>query len=224
VVLGKISGKQHAFIVDVNNVQQLDTNAETAVKTDAKGQFTVTTSERQQFPLLPAPKSPTALADVLGSDSQVELNEWGDVLLKINGEYIVVIFSSEIETTTGEQAGFYPPDANNTRAIREGRVVYNDGTSQTTYPATLYPETLIGLLQQIAGVDNVIYNIDGSYSLSYNGQALSLLPNYGTVIQSLDEWERIDPSLTLVEGNLQYTVQDTGNNLLVTSTLTISSN
>ncbi|MEK7991923.1 MAG: choice-of-anchor D domain-containing protein [Thiotrichaceae bacterium] len=224
VILGQISGKQYAFIVDVNNVQQLDTNAEAAVKTDAKGQFTITTTEQQQFPLLPAPKSPTALATMLGADSQVQLNEWGDVLLKVDGKYIVVTFSSEIENADGEQSGFYPPDGENTRAIREGRVVYDDGTSQTTYPAVLYPETFIGLLQQITGVEAVIYNVDGSFSATYNGQALTLLPNYGASTQSLDEWERIDPSLTLINGNIQYTVQDTDNSLLVVSTLTISYN
>ncbi|MCV6638809.1 choice-of-anchor D domain-containing protein [Candidatus Albibeggiatoa sp. nov. NOAA] len=224
VVLGQISGKQYAFIVDVNNVQQLDTDAETAVTSDERGQFIVTTPERQQFPLLPAPKSPTALATVLGDDSQVELNEWGDVLLKVDGEYIVVIFGSEIEQAEGETAGFYPPDGENTRAIREGRVVYDDGTSQTTYPSVLYPETFIGLLEQIEGAAGVVYNVDGSYSLSYNGQSVSLLPNYGATTQGLDEWERIDPSLALVDGSLQYKVQDTGNNLLVTATLTISYN
>ncbi|WP_353571574.1 choice-of-anchor D domain-containing protein [Candidatus Albibeggiatoa sp. nov. BB20] len=222
VVLGQISGKQYAFIIDVNNVQQLDAKATAEVKSDAKGQFTVTTTEQQQFPLLPAPKSPTALANVLGDDSKVELNEWGDVLLKIAGEYVVVIFSSEIETAEGEQAGFYPPNGENTRAIREGRVVYDDGTSQTTYPAVLYPETFIGLVEQIAGVESVIYNVDGSYSLIYNSQSLTLLPNYGAITQSLDEWERIDPSLALVDGSLQYKVQNTGNKLLVTLTLTIS--
>jgi len=107
-------------------------------------------------------------------------------------------------------------------AIREGRVVFDDGTSQTTYPAVLYPETFINLLSNYSGVQNVIYNVDGSFSLSFQGQSISLLPTYGTTTTST--YNYVAPSISTFDGSLIYKVYDSGNHLLLTHTLIISYN
>jgi len=93
--------------------------------------------------------------------------------------------------------------------IREGRVVYSDGSSQTIYPAVLYPQTFVSLAYGYAGVENLILNVDGSYGLVFNGTSYLLLPTYNLSVRGLDPWETVAPSITQnSDGTITYTVQD----------------
>jgi len=105
--------------------------------------------------------------------------------------------------------------------IREGRVVYDDGTSQSIYPSVLYPQTFIQLAYGFSGVQSVIYNVDGTYSLVFNGANYLLLPTFDTTTRGLDPWETVAPSITQnPDGSITYTVQD--GNLLVSMVIVIS--
>lgn len=105
--------------------------------------------------------------------------------------------------------------------IREGRVVFSDGTPQGIYPFVPHPEIFISLAQSYNGIENVILNVDGSFSLSYYGASYMLLPSFNTTVQSLDPGEVVAPSLSnYPDGSIKYVIQD--GDLLVTCQLFIT--
>ncbi|MCV6639023.1 hypothetical protein [Candidatus Albibeggiatoa sp. nov. NOAA] len=232
IVMTDVDGLQRAFIPDIDGQIQLDADAPTGVVFDeATGKLLLTSTAQQQFSFIPAPKDYFLLSDTLGEDNAARCYKKGDVLLEIevNGlsTYVVVTFGANVSRDTGD-AGVYLPDDNapivrrNVRApIREGRVVFSDGTSQNIYPAVLFPDTFISLANQVEGVDNVILNVDGTLSLTFFGLSYALLPTFDTTTRGLDPGERIPPSLAAnPDGSIAYQVQD--GDLLVTMNLVVS--
>ncbi|MEK7989711.1 MAG: hypothetical protein VSS52_001795 [Thiotrichaceae bacterium] len=232
VIMIDSEGLQRSFIPDIDGQLQLNVDAPAGLILDAEtGKLLVTTTAQQQFSFIPAPKDYFLLGETLGENNAARCYDKGDVLLEItiNGRKtpVVATFGSDISRDTGD-VGVYLPDDNtpvirrNLRApIREGRVVFSDGTAQNIYPAVLFPETFISLATQIEGVENVILNVDGTFGLSFFGLVYTLLPTFNTTTQTLGVGERIAPSLiSNPDSSVAYQVQD--GDLLVTTQVVIS--
>ncbi|WP_353571095.1 hypothetical protein [Candidatus Albibeggiatoa sp. nov. BB20] len=232
VVMIDRDGLQRSFIPDVDGQIQLNVDAAAGVILDEEtGKLLVTTTAQQLFSFIPAPKDYFLLGDTLGENNAARCYDKGDVLLEIQVDgrttHVVVIFGADVNQDTGD-TGVYLPDDNtpvarrNLRApIREGRVVFSDGTSQNIYPAVLFPETFISLAKQIEGVENVVLNVDGTLGLNFFGLSYLLLPTFDTTTRRLDAGERIPPSLTSnPDSSVAYQVQD--GDLLVTTQIIIS--
>lgn len=228
IIMRDSDGLQRAFIPDVMGQIQLDADAPTGVTLEAEtGKLLVTTSAKQQFSFIPAPKDYFLLGELLGEGNAARCYDKGDVLLQLNKTGVVVTFGAEVSRDEGD-AGVYLPDDNSVRRnvrapIREGRVVFSDGTAQNIYPAVLFPNIFTNLANQIQGVENVILNVDGTFSLTFLGQSYALLPTFDTTTRSLSPGERIPPTLSSnPDGSIAYRVQD--GDLLVTTRIVISVN
>jgi hypothetical protein len=211
-------GNQLALLADLANYVQLDENANRGVFLEpASGHWTIITDKKHKIKLIPAPKDYYKLAASLDG-SEARCNSKGDVLLQLptnntrnaNNEYVAIVFDGLVTTDT-RPAGIYF-DNTTTRSnlnIREARVVYADGTAQNAYATVTLPEVFINLALQINGVENVILNVDGSFSVVFLGQNYTLMPTFDTVTQHLEAGVRIAAELTAnADGSIAYSVQD----------------
>ncbi|MCV6638502.1 FG-GAP-like repeat-containing protein [Candidatus Albibeggiatoa sp. nov. NOAA] len=221
-----------AFLPDVTGIHIVaEDDAYVGLSRTAGGFFQMTMSNKQQFVMLPSPSKPEELSTIFGQQAEIQISKTGEVFTRYtdaNGltQSLIMIFNSFVQTDIEAEPLSFITDvtqirARYARAIREGRVVFSDGSVQSIYPAVLYPNILLELLTQI-NAENMVYHVDGTFSLDFNGQTLMLLPTYDTQVQGLDIWERIAPNIELDNNELVYTVQDTIANQLVTSRLVIS--
>ena len=237
-----------ALLPDSDNMQQIDTTQQTTgVAVDKTGRYMVTTEDGWQIPMMPAPQDVSDLANVLGTDSVVKVGKKGDVLMSYTTTqrrgarenettyvYLVVIFDPFVDPSLQDYCdasgcdwskipGDFQPGVNfnDTRAKQQMTVVYSQGKAQKAYPTVLAPDSFIKEAKKFAGVEEVTYNTDGSFTLIYQGQTLYLYPTTQVTAKKLEQYETVKPSLTRRDdGSLEYSVQ-TGD-LLLTSTLLIS--
>ncbi len=238
-----------ALLPDSDNMQQIDTTVETTgVAVDKTGRYMVTTEDGWQIPMVPAPQDVSDLANVLGTDSVVKVGKKGDVLMSYTATqrrgaradeevyvYFVVIFDPFIDPTLqdfcdasgcnwdnmpgGLQLGINFDD--NNRAKQQMTVVYSQGKAQKAYPTVLAPDTFIKEAKKFAGVEDIVYNTDGSFTLTYQGNTLHLYPTTQVTAKKLEQYETVKSSLIRRDdGMLEYNVQ-TGD-LLLTSLVLIS--
>jgi len=235
-----------ALLPDSDNMQQMDTTEAAGVSVDKTGRYMVTTEDGWQIPMIPAPQDVSDLVNVLGTDSVVKVGKKGDVLMsytstqrrgaRANEEvyvYFVVIFDPFIDPSLQDfcdasgcnwdsmnlQPGVNFDD--NGRAKQQITVVYSQGKVQKAYPTVLAPDTFIKEAKKFAGVEDIVYNTDGSFTLTYQGQTLYLYPTTQVIAKKLEQYETVKPSLVQRDdGMLEYSVQ-TGE-LLLTSVVSIS--
>jgi len=238
-----------ALLPDSDNMQQIDTTVETTgVAVDATGRYMVTTEDGWQIPMVPAPQDVSDLASVLGTDSVVKVGKKGDVLMSYTSTqrrgaranedvyvYFVVIFDPFVDPTLqdfcdasgcnwdnmpgGLQLGINFD--NNNRAKQQITVLYSQGKAQKAYPTVLAPDSFIKEAKKFANVEDIVYNTDGSFTLTYQGITLYLYPTTQVTAKKLEQYETIKPSLIRRDdGMLEYSVQ-TGD-LLLTSVVLIS--
>ncbi len=222
IIVDSVDGTQRAFIANTYGLMQLGVEAETGVTLDEMtGRLNIITEAKQQFSFIPAPKNYFLLGDSIGEDSKAHCYQQGNVLLEIKQNNPVVVMFAPNVVDSSDDKGVYLAEETNERAIREGRVVFEDGTAQTIYPTVLHPETFMDLVKQIQGVESIVYNVDGSFNLVFFGQNYALLPTFNTSSQTLNAGERVAPNLTLnSDGSVAYKVQD--DNLLLTTQIEIS--
>ncbi|MCP4698826.1 MAG: hypothetical protein GY862_18540, partial [Gammaproteobacteria bacterium] len=80
-VTGPDGGISLAFIPDVRNLVQAGEDATAGVSVDENGRIIVTTEDKRQFPLIPAPHDLGKLSEIRGIEGNIKLGEGGDVLL-----------------------------------------------------------------------------------------------------------------------------------------------
>ncbi|MEZ5673080.1 MAG: hypothetical protein R3E08_12185 [Thiotrichaceae bacterium] len=109
VVMGKspTDKRQYAFLVNPENIVQRDHTDIVGSYLDAQGNYKIATTDAIEITLTPAPKDPAAMLTVLGRDSQIEIGQQGDVLLRLtqtnqrtrDGEdiYMVTMFDPFVE-------------------------------------------------------------------------------------------------------------------------------
>jgi hypothetical protein len=218
---------EYAMMPDSRHIIQKPAHEKSGLNVNNKNGLRLVTAQKQSFSMLPAPKNLAALEKIIGEKGKIKIDDNGEVLLRYfdtqsqTYRRSFVMFDYIVQKTTNQRARIELPKRSNERTIREGRVVYDDGSSQNIYPTVLYPETLISLLYAVSGVEQVIYNVDGSFSVNLSGANYNLLPLDGFTSQQIDAGQTVNPSISLsTENVLDYTVQD--NAQLLTFNLLIS--
>lgn len=244
-----ITQQQLAFLLDMEQLIQRDARQNSGVQFTEPGNFQVTTKDHLEINLYPAPKDPVAVATVL-NNAQVVVGNKGDVLLlnlpssttrRIRAEELtqtVVIFDPFIESSpedicapnaAGEiecnwdvadaemQPGFHFTE---TRAKQRAKLIYADGSAQTVYPTVFSPETFMTEARKFPGVEAIVFNTDGTFTVTYQGQKLQLFPSFAVTVTPLEKYQHVKPSVKLQGDQLEYQVQY--QQQLLTTTLFLS--
>ncbi|WP_353570252.1 hypothetical protein [Candidatus Albibeggiatoa sp. nov. BB20] len=182
-------GTVFAFMPNTNNIEQAPLNVKVGIEVLENGYFRMTTPDFQTFVLIPAPNNPVDLQRALGQDSQIVLSSQGDVMMGFNQTVttrrqirfetdvmMIGMFDAFIEPAPNDFCSFdcgfgmeFPNDLdfpNNFRARSEAQMTYADGSKQKIYPTVIYPNRLIDLLQQFDNIEKILYNADGSFTVT----------------------------------------------------------
>lgn len=241
--------RKFAFMIDPDHLFILDETALKGLQINEQGQYILVTEDGKQIPITPMTKDPVDLLKILGEQAQVEIRPSGEVLLNYtpskrmrDGEEVqsVVTFDPFIESTsedicTTDSAGETVCDwsqaddsmqpglrtARQVRATEGKKLIYSDGSSQKVHPAVLLPEILVQEASKIAGVEKIIFRMDGTFALTYRGTKLLLVPAFSNQVTDIPAGTEIQPSLVLQPGGtLLYRVPYRGQ--LFTTQLQIS--
>jgi len=197
-------GTELALLADVNNMYQISETAEPQVSLTDTGHYVVTTEAGQELRLVPAPKDVTAFYEIAGG-GEVKIGDDGSLLIippatgtrRNTTVYRVIIFDPFLEQA--------PPDT--PAGIYDEQVVYTDGMAQNITATVLSPQTFVAAAYEYEGVENILYNIDGSFSISYLAQLLRVTASPDVTILPVNN--QAPPTIVLnPDGTLLYNIQD----------------
>jgi hypothetical protein len=234
VVAGSIGNpkqEKYAFMIDPKNLFILDAAALRGLQINEQGQYVIVTKDGKQIPITPMTQNPKGLQTVLGENATVDIRPTGEVLLKHkpikrsrDGEevYSIGMFDPFIEPAPEDictpdgicnwdqaDASMQPGlrSAKNLRAKAAAKIIYPDGTSQQLYPAVLSPDVLVEEGKKFAGVEKIIFRMDGTFAVTYQGTKILLIPEFDAQMQPIPAGKKFKPSLTLQpNGKLLYQV------------------
>ncbi len=204
--IGPQAGKLYTFIPDADNIIQVNTNEiPIGLKVGVGGFYIITTPEGEQYKVIPAPKDPTALAQVTGS--RITIGKSGDVLLEPSNRtrsseaYEVVIFDPFVEPVVSDlcieiSSGELECDDEDLRRssrAKTRKIQYPDSTAQTVKPTVLSPDVFIEEALKFEGVERVVYNANGTFSVLYQGKPYYIVPNF--TVQNEEVSKNVDPSI-----------------------------
>ena len=222
----------YTFIPDTDNVIQVNTDKiPVGLAVGANGFYDITPPNGLQFKVIPAPKDPVVLSQSLGG-GEIVIGKRGDVMVELSnktrrrGARQVVIMDPFIEPTLDEllcreiipgvvicDEEMMPPSK---RLLREKsdqpnkvvyKVVYPDNTAQTVRPTLLSPDVFIEKARKFKGVQEVVYNADGTFYVLYRDKIYTIVPNFNITSREASTDEKIDPSIVLNDnGSLTYTI------------------
>ncbi len=209
----QLDGK-FAFLPDFRAMRQGDSDATREFKQNRDGSFTVVTDDLQEIPLIPAPKDPVAAQSVLSRYGNIEfdMRDAGDVILSLKADgtrragtsRYVVSFDSSVETVPEDTEAGISTDSSGNLIL-----IYEDGTSQQVYSTVIDPDQFIELALAISGVENIVYNNDGTFSLVFSGANYLLTTQTNIVSTTLADGVSISPYITTTSsGMIQYTIQE----------------
>jgi hypothetical protein len=228
---GDAKGVLYTFIPDAENAIIVDTDKmPIGLSVGAGGFYTIITPDGLQFKVIPAPKDPVALSQSLGG-GEVVIGKRGDVLLELSnqtrrrGARQVVIMDPFIEPTPDEllcreiipgvvicDKEVIPPkrllrDKSNQTDKVLYKVIYPDNTAQTVRPTLLSPDVFIEEALKFKGVQQVVYNANGTFHVLYRGKIYTIVPNFNITSRETSTDETIVPSIVLNDnGTLTYTI------------------
>jgi hypothetical protein len=203
--------KKFAFMPNANDIMQVDVDVPTGLDFDDTGFFNLTTPGDLKMSFTPVPKDPSVLSSELLNGGEVQLGDNGDVLMEIPDQPTESalkfgIFDASIESAPeGLEPGVHWTDNPNDG---DNWAIYSDGTAQKWKPTVYSPDIFIELAQQIEGVESITYNADGTFTVVYLGQTLTLTPRADAQTKTLATTETVDSNIAINEDNtLTYTVQ-----------------
>jgi surface antigen len=234
---GDSEGVKYTFIPDVDNVIQVDGDKiPVGLSVSEGGFYTITTPDEKQYKVVPAPQNPLALSEVIG-DGQVVVGKRGDVLMEWNTEvrrrgarHVVAIFDPFIQpapeglcqgeisleemvcdfdnASENQKLGLHFPGTRRTRRNETAKVVYPDGTAQTITPTLLDPDVFMEQGFKFEGVEDIVFNANGVFYASYQGQPYLVIANFDVQTQEVLEGETPpEPSITVnPNGSLTYQI------------------
>lgn len=214
---GYLAGARFSFLPDVNAMTQQGNDANPGVGQEDGGRFVLTTAKKQRFPLVPAPKDPQGLLEVLGGgDVGIDIGTLGDVKVSFPNANPNARAGSRIHFTAVFDSMVQPaPAAAAPGLLVQAEVpeapllmVYPDQTAQAIHPAVPQPDIFLSLARQTPGVTSAIQNTDGSFQVILAGATYRLTPTFDTNSRPLGSGETIAAALTInPDLTLDYTVE-----------------
>lgn len=215
--VGLSEGIDLAFITEAKDrTQQVADDTSVEVIQNEDGFFEVVLPEKQKIVMLPAPHDPIDLFKTLSrgdENGRVILGKSGDVLLEIPVELTLrdrgtvevrhrsVIFDPIIEDAPEDKsAGIYLKTVPTI-------VVYSNGRAQKVSATVPSPESFKQAALKFAGVKNIKYQADGSFSGTYFDIPLRLIPTFEVTshLEPIPKAPRIE--LSADAQTILYTVQ-----------------
>ena len=189
-----------AFIPDVTKMVQAPEGSPAGLSVDEKtGGYVVITDQGYQIPLLPSIANPTEVANLL-PDSEIEVGAGGQISINnvpsedgATSSKIAGIASPILETSE-QDAGTY---RSGTGADATVKIVYEDGTAQTLKPA-INDQTAFESAASALGVEDLVFKVDGSVSLTLGGANINLKPLFD--IEAGAEGTKVTPSILSEDG------------------------
>jgi len=218
---GASEGTSFVFIPESEGVTQTTTDAPTGLTQDETGHFVLTTPDKQQVTVIPAPKNPKQVAETLGAAGALRMDKHGVAILELRKDDTTpkqvrtVVFDPMVsKATAGKEAGLYV--TGNT-----GEVVYADGTVQKIMPTIPLPDKFMDKAEKIDGVENVLLNADGTLSVMYKGTKLKLRPaTFDTQVTPIAAGAKVATNIVVEGSTVKYTAQDGTDQLDVTLNIT----
>jgi hypothetical protein len=222
---GDSAGITFTFIPDVDNAIQVDTDkTPIGLNVGNGGFYTITTPEGEQYKVVPAPHDPVALSEAIGG--KVVLGKRGDTMLEREAPTRrgktreVLIFDPFIEPGIDDSCveivlGEFDCDEfddlrSGKRGLRQRiqtrKIKYPDGTAQTIRPTVLSPDVFIEEGSEFEGVENVVYNANGTFYVAFEGKSYLIIPNFEVGGEEVPEGKSVEPSININEGQLRYTI------------------
>jgi hypothetical protein len=174
-----------AFIPDSDNMTQAPDGYTPGLAVDDRGAYVLTTGEGYQIPLLPAPRDPNEIVD-LSPGATVDIAGGGSTTITgLDGDDtgpVVGKFNPVLETSD------QPPGIHRTGEGQDAKilVVYEDGSAQQLSPSIQSETEFEETVKATPGVEDVIFNTDGSINLRYNGTDFVLKPAFDVESGAVD--------------------------------------
>ncbi len=233
---GEFEGVNFAFIPDVGEMIQVDSEIPIGLETIEGGFFQMTTPDSQQFKITPAPTDPKGLSQVLGGGAVI-VGKRGDVFMEVPTSLRqvgkareVVMFDPLVEPAPAEYcedvAGetvcdfdnaplenrpgirTVPTTGTRVRDVPHKKVVYPNGTAQLIRPTVLSPDTFINVGAGFDSVEKVQLNANGTFIVTHQGNKYLVTPNFGPRSRPVGASEQIEPTIELdaTTGHITYTI------------------
>jgi hypothetical protein len=189
-----------AFIPDATKMVQAPEGSSAGLTVDEKtGGYVVITDQGYQIPLLPSIANPTEVANLL-PDSEIEVGAGGQTSISnvpsedgATSSKIAGIANPILETSE-QDAGTYRIG---TGADAKVTIVYADGTAQTLKPA-INDQTAFETAASALGVEDLVFKVDGSVSLTLGGANINLKPLFDIIPGA--EGTKVAPSILSEDG------------------------
>jgi hypothetical protein len=222
---GDSAGITFTFTPDVENAIQVDTGkTPIGLSVGNGGFYTITTPEGEQYKVVSAPKDPVALSEVIGG-GEVVLGKRGDVMLERVTQVRrggrtreVLMFDPLIEPGIDDSCVEIIPGEFTCNDLRSGKrgltqplqtrkIQYPDGTAQTIRPTVLSPEVFTQEALKFEGVENIVFNANGTFYVVHKGKGYLILPNFEVQSEEMSEEESVVPRIEINEDSgLRYTI------------------
>lgn len=222
------------LIPNLATIQQVADSVPVGVSVDNQGNYRVVTPNHTMVTLIAVPKKFNDLATLFGETSRAKCNKSGDVLLQVPTHYlrrgrsdeevnVVSTFDPFVEPASEDvcQDGVCNWDAvdeasqpglvvsDDTRAQQISKIIYMDGTSQRIYPTVLQPDVFMDEARKIAGVEDISFNRDGTFTVMYQATQFHLYPSFKTEVTTVVAGQVFAAQLTLnADNTVSYSVQD----------------
>ncbi len=182
-----------AFIPDSKAMVQAPAGAKPGITVDTTGKFVLTTPEGYMVPVIPALQNPTALINAVPGLT-LDVADKGQTLIKMPGSNPLNGIADPFLTKSTQPPGIY---RSGEKSTEEALVVYPDGTAQKVKPTIQSPDEFQSATKSIPEVGDLKVNVDGSITLKFSGQPLTLKPAFE--IAPGASGSAVTPSIKLID-------------------------
>ncbi|MDO9316977.1 MAG: hypothetical protein Q7V56_02095 [Gammaproteobacteria bacterium] len=190
---GANSGPMAAFIPDSNAMVQAPAGSIPGITVDATGKFVLTTQEGYMVPVIPTLQNPTALISAVPGLT-LDVADKGGTSIKMPGANPLNGIADPFITTSTQPPGIY---RSGEKGNEEALMVYPDGTAQKMKPTIQSPDEFQNATKEIPQVGDLKVNVDGSITLKFDGQPLTLKPEFEVVPGATGT--TVTPSIRLID-------------------------
>ncbi len=177
---GEYAGAHLAFIPDNRGMRQGPEGTVPGLTLSKDGKYVIISPNEREIPIIPAPKDPKGVLNVLSDGSEVEMKENGNVLLNMGDETLSSLFDPLVQSGSDRAKGFHRLHKTH------GVLVYEDGTFQNVNAAFHSLEGFLEAIANLPGITEVEPNaVNGMVRIKYNGAPIRLTPWF--VVEKMEE-------------------------------------
>jgi hypothetical protein len=190
---GEYAGTHLAFIPDNRGMRQGPEGVTPGLSLSDDGKYVIITPNEHEVPVIPAPKDPEGVLNVLPDGSEVGIEENGNVLINTENETFSGIFDPLVQSGGDKPAGFHRDQKT------QGVLVYEDGTFQNVNAAFHSSDAFLEAAANFPGVTEVEPNaVNGTVKVRYNDEMIHLKPWF-----TVEKVEEAGPKIEVIEDSAE---------------------